>query len=178
MIAIQKASQKDTEQLTALARSIYREHYLHLWHPGGADWYMHEYAYAADKLEKELSDPNVAYYLAEEDGIPVAYLKLVLNSIFKGHEEKSALEVERIYIRRSATGKGIGKQLMQFSLEKARELKKEIIFLKAMDSSTGAIAFYQQQGYRLCGTLHLPMPDFQLMKEEFRGMVVMMREVG
>jgi diamine N-acetyltransferase len=89
----------------------------------------------------------------------------------------NALETERIYLHKSATGKGIGKQLMELALLRAQQLKKEVVFLKAMDSSTGAITFYQKLGYTICGSLQLPMPEFSLMMEVYRGMVVLKRGV-
>jgi hypothetical protein len=47
-----------------------------------------------------------------------------------------------------------------------------------MDSSTRAIAFYEKLGYIICGSLQLPMPAFSLMKEEYRGMVILKQETG
>ena len=43
-----------------------------------------------------------------------------------------------------------------------------------MDSSKDAIAFYEKMGFQLCGTHYL---DFEPMKKEFRGMVVMKKEL-
>jgi diamine N-acetyltransferase len=85
--------------------------------------------------------------------------------------------VERIYLHKAATGKGIGKKLMQLAQQKAQALKKEVVFLKAMDSSIDAIAFYTKPGYKICGTLQLPLPEFSLIKEGYRGMVILKKTV-
>ena len=175
MITIYKASAADAAMLTQLARSIYKEHYLHLWHPGGADWYMNEYAYAAHKIAAELADPPVEYFIAASDGQPLGYMKL--NTATTLDENTNALEIERIYLYKNVSGKGIGRQLMALALQRAQELKRDMLFLKAMDSSTDAIAFYQKLGYVICGSLQLPMPEFSLMKEEYRGMVILKRSV-
>jgi diamine N-acetyltransferase len=176
MITIYKASAADAAMLAQLARDIYKEHYLHLWYPGGADWYMNEYAYAAHKIEAELADPLVEYFIAAGDDQPLGYMKLNIEAALD--ENPGALEVERIYLYKNAAGKGIGRQLMELALQRAKELKKEILFLKAMDSSLDAIVFYQKLGYTICGSLQLPMPEFSLMKEAYRGMVVLKRGVG
>ena len=94
-----------------------------------------------------------------------------------GFETLNALEVERIYVYKKTAGKGLGKQLMQTAMNKARELKKDIIFLKAMDSGTDALEFYKKLGYEICGRLQLPLPTFHLMKEEYRGMVILKKSV-
>ncbi len=161
--------------LVELARSIYREYYLHLWNPGGADWYMYEYAYTASKLEKELADPNNLHYIVyNNDQQPTGYLKIRINAVLEGFEDKNCLEIERIYLHKSIAGKGIGKNLMLFSEDIAKLHNKNTLFLKAMDSSADAIAFYQKLGYAICGTLTLPFPQ---MKEEFRGMVILRKEI-
>jgi diamine N-acetyltransferase len=175
-ITFYKATAADAQLLCLLAMQIYQQHYLHLWHDGGAQWYMYEYAYAPDKIEAELADDNVEYYIAAYNNQPQGYMKLVLSAP-GGDWAASALEVERIYLHKAATGSGIGRQLMQLAAQRANAVGKNTIVLKAMDSSTAAIAFYQQQGYTVCGTLQLPMPTFALMKEEYRGMVVMQKKL-
>jgi ribosomal protein S18 acetylase RimI-like enzyme len=177
MITIYKASVAEATQLTELARNIYKEHYLHLWHPGGAEWYMETYAYAFDKIQQELADDNIEYFIAVEKGIECGYLKLVLNAALEGYEKTNALEVERIYLHQKAMGKGLGKQLMQLAAQRAEDLEKDRLFLKAMDSSAAAIEFYQRQGFDICGSLQLPMPAFSLMKAEYRGMLVLKKEL-
>ncbi|MES2006199.1 MAG: GNAT family N-acetyltransferase [Bacteroidota bacterium] len=169
--AISPITVSQAEELSALAKAIYVEHYLHLWHPGGADWYMHEYAYHPDTLRKELADKNNLHFIVyDEAGKAGGYLKLKLHAVLTGSEDKQCLEIERIYLHRSMAGKGIGKQLILLSESIAREHKKEMVFLKAMDTSTDAISFYQKMGYTICGTMVLP---FEVMKPEYRGMVIM-----
>ena len=177
MILLSKASPNDVLVLTTLARDIYKEHYLHLWHPGGAEWYMNVYAYANDKIEDELRDPNIEYFIVFDEGVASGYMKLLMNAQFTGYENSKALEIERIYLFKRAMGKGTGRQLMQLAMEKARALKKDIIFLKAMDSSTEAIAFYKKLGYTICGNMQLPVPAFLLMKAAYRGMLILKMEV-
>lgn len=178
MVTIKKASLKDAVHIIKLAREIYREHYLHLWLAGGAEWYMTTYAYAQDKIEKELTDINIEYYLVEEVGTIMGYMKLVLTASLTDNEMRDAMEIERIYLHKLSIRKGLGKRLMELALLRATQLQKGIIFLKAMDSATGAIEFYKSLGYTICGSLQLPLPEFTLMKEEYRGMVILKRKVA
>ena len=139
MINIYKASLNDAVHITELARKIYQQHYLHLWHAGGAQWYMEEYAYAKQKIEMELADNNIEYFIAEENSTYLGYMKIVLAAILAGDESMQAMEVERIYLYKKAIGKGVGKKFMLLAQQIAHQLKKDIIFLKVMDSSTDAI---------------------------------------
>jgi len=177
MINIHKASILEADSIVTLARNIYREYYLHLWHSGGANWYMEEYAYAAEKIKAELLNADNEYFIATENGNQQGYIKLKINERLAGFEELKALEVERIYVHKKASGKHFGKELMQTAMNRARELKKDIIFLKTMDSSTGALGFYKKLGFEICGRQHLPLPAFHLMKEEFRGIIILKKSI-
>ena len=57
MTTIQQIHTERANELAILAQDIYKEHYLHLWHPGGADWYMYEKAYQHNRIKEELADP-------------------------------------------------------------------------------------------------------------------------
>jgi len=173
-LTIKQITGSDYLTLSDLSKSIYKEYYLHLWHPGGADWYQEEYAYHPDKLKAELEDSNNLHFMVYENDESLGYLKIRINAILKGFEDRNSFEIERIYLHKKIAGKGIGRQLMQLSETIAKENDKQIIFLKAMDSSTDAIAFYQKMGYTICGTLVLP---FEQMKEECRGMVILSKEL-
>lgn len=177
MISLYRASVTDAEMISTLAKEIYKEHYLHLWHGDGAAWYMNTNAYALDKIENELIDKNSEYIIAIENGRNVGYLKMVFTAVLSADDNRNAMEVERIYLHKASMGKGLGRKLMEFALEKARALKKEIIFLKTMDTSTEAIAFYKKVGYTICGSIQLPLPEYSLMKEEYRGMVILKRTI-
>ena len=158
----------DAAKLSELAITIYKQYYIHLWHDGGM-WYL-EYAYPVEKLRRELSDLNNFHYIAYLEQQAVGYLKLRLNEKWKGLESKHCLEVERIYILKEFAGSGLGKKFMEVAVEIAKYHNQDIIFLKAMDSSHNALAFYQKMGFEIFDRLTLP---FEQMKMEYRGMVVM-----
>lgn len=177
-ISIQPVTIEEAARLSELAISIYKEHYLHLWNEGGAEWYMYEFAYATSVIRKELEDKNNLYFFLVLDDTPIGYLKLKLNA--KLHETNAAdsLEVERIYIHQEYTGRGLGKQMLMWSEAVAKQHHKKSIFLKAMDSSADAIRFYRSNGYVQSGYFQLPMPTFQFMKEEFRGMIILKKDLS
>lgn len=162
------------DELSALAKNIYKEYYLHLWHPGGADWYMNEYAYHPDTIMAEISDNNNLHYIVYDDEKHVGYLKIRINATPEIDKKNNILEIERIYLHKIVAGKGIGNQLMLLSEDIARQHKKGAIFIKAMDSSLQPIAFYKKMGYTECGTLTLPFPQ---MKQAYRGMVILKKDL-
>jgi diamine N-acetyltransferase len=171
-ISFKKLGVEDAKLLSEVALKAYAYHYLHLWYDGG-EWYMHK-CFTKEQMFTELSDPNAAFYLASLNDVPVGFLKLNIDAPLEGSENKNGLELERIYLNKEATGKGIGKELVRLTFEVARKNNKDIVWLKAMDSSSGSIGFYKKMGFDIIGTYTLP---HQLMKEELRGMVIMKKDL-
>jgi diamine N-acetyltransferase len=171
-ISFKKLQAEDSRLLSEVALKAYADHYLHLWYDSG-EWYMHK-CFTEQQMLAELNDSNTAFYLASYNEAPVGFLKLNIDAPLDGEENKNALELERIYLNQEVTGKGIGKELVRLTFEVARENNKEIVWLKAMDSSDESISFYKKMGFETIGTYILP---HQLMKEELRGMVIMKKEL-
>lgn len=170
ILDFQLLSVSDADQLAEVALRAYTDHYLHLWHDGGA-WYINR-SFTPEVLRRELENPDAHFYLVQQDGQPVGFLKLNIHQPSPCHEMARALELERIYLINTVTGHGIGRACMQFVIEQARQLGKELVWLKAMDSSHDALSFYGKMGFEPCGTDRL---SFEVMKEAFRGMIVLHR---
>ena len=161
----------DASKLSDVALRSYDDFYLYLWHDNG-EWYRNR-CFTPSVFEKELKERNHAFFLLKAKGETVGFLKLNIDQPLKNYEKYDGLELERIYLIISATGKGLGRRVMEFCFDYARKLKKDIIWLKAMDSSD-AIFFYERLGFERCGTFVL---DFEQMKKEYRGMVIMMKKL-
>jgi diamine N-acetyltransferase len=159
----------DVQTLAGVAVQSYLEEYPYLWHDGG-QWYIQR-CFAEPVLINELRQPNHAWFLLKEGNATVGYLKLNITNPLPGYESYDSLELERIYLLNVAKGKGYGRLAVEFCEQYAQRLNKDIIWLKAMDDARHP-AFYKKMGYSLCGTYLL---DYELMKEELRGMVVMMK---
>lgn len=174
MLNIVQIGEANYAELAKLAQEIYQEHYLHLWQPGGADWYMYTHAYAPDVIQKELRDPDNLHYLVSYENVVIGYLKLNIPTSLPNTPIGNTLEIERIYLKKTQTGKGIGKKIMQFCESIARKNNCTYLLLKAMDSSDAALRFYQHQGYQITGSLSLPFP---LLKNEYRGMFILQKNL-
>ena len=170
-IQIKSITSNDAALLSKTAIKAYSDHYLHLWYDNG-EWYKQR-CFTETVLKDELNDSNNLFFLAYADGEPVGFLKLRINAPLESEPGKDAMELERIYLTRAASGKGIGKALVELSFSIAKEHNKQLIWLKAMDSSAGPIAFYKKMGFVQCGTYHL---NVEQMKSALRGMVIMKKD--
>ncbi|GAA4397635.1 hypothetical protein GCM10023187_07320 [Nibrella viscosa] len=171
-IVLEPVTADDAPLVADVAVRAYNDHYTHLWFDEGT-WYVTK-CFTPVVLREDISHPNHRYYLILVDQQPVGFVKLKIDQPLPGFESFNALELERIYIERAATGQGVGRTVMEQVTDIARQYGKELIWLKAMDSSTLAIAFYRQSGFELCGTHQLSFPQ---MKPEYHGMVIMKKEI-
>mgnify|MGYP002624301503 CR=1 FL=1 len=170
--SIRLAEVEDLNQLQKVARQTYTDHFTHIWEDAGK-YYM-ENSFNKVVLKNELTNPNHLYFLGFEQEKAVGYMKLNIDQLLMESRHLNSLELERIYIRKNATGLGLGRQLIQLAFKEARERHKDLIWLKSMDSSTASIAFYEKQGFVMCGKDQLEWP---FIKPEYRGMVVMKKQL-
>lgn len=162
--AIVRVQLSDYQKLSELSKKIYAQTYTYLWFDAGA-WYMEE-MYNPEKIVEELSDENCEFFYFLLDNIPIGYLKLNL----KSRIGSNGLDIERIYFDVNFAGKGLGSILLNFGIEKAKNLGRENVFLKVMNCQTAAIKFYGKHGFTTIGNMFL---DFETMKQEYRQLNTM-----
>lgn len=166
---LKKVGASDIAELRDIGVRSYLPHYKHLWLAGGVEWYL-ERCFGDVALHAELRDDNIEYYIAADADENVGILKLVLHKPLPESAIDDALYLEKIYFTAEYTGKGAGKQLINFACERAGSLNREAVWLMAMDTSAKPVAAYEKHGFRVHARTRL---DFELMKPEFRGMVIM-----
>src|SRR5579871_3882739 len=98
----------------------------------------------------EVGAPGRTFLLAWIDDEPVGFASLretdpsgtpgALNGL-------PALEIVQLYSEQRTIGKGVGKALMEVSLNTARQLGKDWIWLGVWEHNPRAIAFYQKWGF-------------------------------
>jgi len=169
MITRRKAELSDLRELQNIGVESYLPHYTHMWKAGGVEWYLNK-CFGDEFLECELSDPNVEYYIIASEDEDIGILKLVLQKPLPDSDIENALYLEKVYFIKEWTGKGVGREMIDFSIERAKALNCECIWLVAMDTADKPVKAYERAGF----TIHThKMLDFELLKEEYRGTFVM-----
>jgi diamine N-acetyltransferase len=161
------------QRLSSLAQKAYPKPYEYLWENGDTSWYVAK-CFLPEIFLAELNDSNSAFYIIQDEkNEAVGFLKLNINASLQEKNAEDCLELERIYLLDSATGKGVGTTALQFIENEARRLAKKHLWLKVMDSSD-AVRFYQKNGFEICNTYTL---EYERIKVEFRGMFYMVKEL-
>jgi diamine N-acetyltransferase len=166
---IKKAGPADLKAVQEIGANTYTPHYEYLWKEGGVEWYL-ERCFGDEVLRRELADPNIEYYIISDENQDVGILKLILQKPLPDSDIENALYLEKIYFVKEWTGKGAGRELIEYALERAKELGRDCVWLTVMDTSDKPMAAYERAGFVFHSkTSH----DFELIKESLRGAIIM-----
>ena len=108
-------------------------------------------AYELTKLEKELENPHSEFYFAYFNNELAGYLKMNINDAQSEKMGENALEVERIYIKKSFKRRGIGRHLIETAEQLAKKYQKNLMWLGVWEYNPKAIAFYETLGFKVIG---------------------------
>ena len=169
MLYIKKAGITGLPQLKQIRIDSYLPHYTHLWKENDAEWYLDK-CFGEQFLTKELADKNVEYYIISAEGKNIGVLKLVLQKPLPDSDIENALYLEKIYFIKEWTGKGAGREVMNFTFERAGELNRQCVWLVAMDTADKAVKAYERAGFTIHSRSQI---DFERMKDEYRGTFIM-----
>ena len=149
-IQYRRCEMKDLHALKEVSESTFAVAFARFNTPEDMHEYMSE-AFAIDRISKELSDPDVAYYFAEVQGKIAGYIKLNARQAQTDLQDPHSLELERIYVLQAYQNQGIGQSLLTEAIRLAKEEGCHYLWLGVWDQNEGAIRFYQRHGFRTFG---------------------------
>lgn len=160
-------------QLQQVMRETYLDHYQYLWDDRGEHYISN--LTQIEVLAKSLAHPNQAFYFIEDNGGQTAgFMKLYLDSPIPNTEYHNATCLDKIYLRATAAGQGLGQLLLEKAITDARALGRSHLWLRVMDSSIAAQAFYRRAGFEIIGTAPL---DLKYMKPQYRSIHTMLKSL-
>lgn len=145
MMQIRTATQADAGQVAAISRETFYESFAAQNTRSDMDIFLSE-QFTTQKLAAEVGAQGNHFLLVYEDELLAGYVKLQEG----GHpvlQGENALEIARIYVRRSFAGMGFGKALMEASITLAARMGKEWIWLGVWEHNSHAIQFYTSYGF-------------------------------
>lgn len=149
-IEIRPCSVSDVAVLSDISYRTFDETFRPFNTPENMQAYL-EKAYTTEKLTKELENPHCKFYFLFVDGQLEGYLKLNEGGAQTELNDENAIEIERIYLEKSAQGRGLGAELMNFSIKLAKELGRDYIWLGVWEHNEKALHFYTKNGFSKIG---------------------------
>ncbi|RDC56373.1 GNAT family N-acetyltransferase [Pedobacter chinensis] len=135
-ITYRQIEERDDQELAEVIRSILREFKIDK--PGTV--YTDP---TTDHLSGVFKAEQSVYWVAEEDGQLIGGCGIYPTA---GLPE-GCVELVKLYTAASARGKGVGKTLMQKSIESAQHFGYNEIYLESFPELTTAISMYEKTGF-------------------------------
>ncbi|QWT86875.1 GNAT family N-acetyltransferase [Chryseobacterium sp. PCH239] len=145
-IIINKASAEDVEIVQSLGRQTFSETFAEDNTEEAMKKYLEE-SFNTEKIKSELNNPDSFFYIAWEEDNPVGYLKVNSGEAQTELQDDTALEIERIYVKKSHHGKKVGQLLYNQALETAEQLGKSYLWLGVWEKNLRALQFYRKNGF-------------------------------
>ena len=150
-IQLRIAGQKDAQMLAILGARTFSETFAGDNKPEDMAEYLRG-AFSEQKQSEELSDPDSVFIVAESEGKPVGYARLLGRSTATCITGDRPIELVRIYVIQELKGRKVGSLLMQKCLDEARGRGYDTIWLGVWEHNPNAIVFYQKWGFSKAGT--------------------------
>lgn len=164
-LALQEILSTDVSSLFRLMQEVYPLAYSHFWKDKG-DWYINT-QYATENILKELATKNADYYFIVFKDEIIGNFRIIWDEKLEGLSEEKQVKLHRIYLHKKVQGNGIGKKIVFWLENIAKEKGYKIVWLDAMDEQPQAFQFYKKQGYRYHSHTFLP---YNLLFDEVKKM--------
>lgn len=135
----------------------YTDHYCHLWPRGNPSPYI-DRNLRAPVVRKEMENPAYSHWLVRTPGGVAGICVVNSGADYPGFHPGNSLFIEKIYLKKNATGKGTGSRVIAQLLDYCRVSGRSGIWLKAMEKGP-ARGFYEKAGFRKIGDATIPYPE-------------------
>jgi putative acetyltransferase len=150
----------DTPQALDTLRDIFKEYARGL----GVDLCFQQFDEELATLPGEYAPPQGALLLAMVDGQPAGCCAL---RPIEGTDYPNAAEMKRLYVRDAYRGLGLGRQLVEATLDAARQAGYACVLLDTLDDMEAARALYEDLGFEdIPPYYHNPIPGAHYLKAD------------
>lgn len=146
-ITIRRANSDDASMIADISRLTFYETFAAANTPENMEKFMNE-QFTKEKLMAEVGTPENIFLIAYLGDEVAGYLRLREGDNPKGLNGDPSLEIVRIYAMPDKIGKGVGKKLMEASIDIAKEKGKKALWLGVWENNQRAIDFYTKWGFQ------------------------------
>lgn len=145
-IEIISASLEDFKTIQLIGRQTFLETFADNNMEADMAKYLEE-SFNSQQIKAELANPDSMFFIAWENKNPIGYLKVNSGKAQTELHDDNAIEIERIYVKRTHHGKMVGQLLYNKALEMAIHQNKAYLWLGVWEQNPRAIRFYEKNGF-------------------------------
>lgn len=127
----------DFKIIETLAKEIWNEHYISIISQEQIDYMLPKFHHPDVILEQQQN--GYQFYLTFFEENPVGYLSI--------QPREDGLFISKFYLLKRYRGEGLGKKMMDFIKQKAKEMKCHRLYLTVNKYNAHAIEFYKKCGF-------------------------------
>ena len=141
---------EDAEALARIGSDTFVETFGHTYRREDLDRHLLS-SFSKEALEEELASPGVEFRIALSGRRMVAYAKIGPVRLPVDTGGREALELHRLYVRTSEQGIGVGRILLTWAINRARQRGAQDMYLGVWQENEHAIAVYQSRQFEIVG---------------------------
>ena len=141
MLAISQLTKDDIIIVHQLAKRIWPDAFKDILKPDQIE-YMLDWMYNVNTLTEQVQTGHL-FYMVTLDGVPKGFVGLEPN-----FPDAGTLRIHKLYVETSDHGKGLGKALLEKTIEIGKELDVATINLN-VNRFNAAVDFYTSQGFKI-----------------------------
>lgn len=147
---IRRAGAEDASTLADLGARTFATTFGHLYPVADLAAFL-EATHTPDKVAAELAVPRMAAWLAEREGVAIAYA--LAGPCALPHPEVTGQcgELKRIYVLSEAQGEGLGAELMDLAIAWLDSAGRKPVWLGVWSENLAAQRFYVRNGFHKVG---------------------------
>lgn len=150
---VKKANQEEIPLIQDLIFEIYPATYGEILEQAQID-FMLDKSYSAEGLLHSMNSGQDFYLLYDSAESPLGFIALQ-------HKEDVILRIEKLYMRPLTQGKGLGKLLIDFAEQEAKQRQRTTLELN-VNRNNKAYYFYLKQGFTVIAEVDIPYYGFVL----------------
>jgi ribosomal protein S18 acetylase RimI-like enzyme len=148
-IALRRCVDGDAQALSLIGAATFLETFAGMHE--GEDILKHcRVQHAPERYAPWLADDAYRFCLAELKGAPVGFAVLSPPDLPVALTPDD-IELKRIYLLHRFQGSGLGRRLLDWSMEQARAMGKKRLLLGVKADNTAALGFYERVGFERIG---------------------------
>ncbi|PRD53812.1 GNAT family N-acetyltransferase [Sphingobacterium gobiense] len=153
MYTIRKVSREEATVIHHLGTEVYYTTYTAILSPAQIDFMLRK-NYSPEAIQQSMLNGQDFYLIFQQEIQPLGFMALQKKS-------EDILRIEKLYLLKSSQGLGLGKKLIDFAVEKARELNCSVVELN-VNRGNKAYYFYLKQGFQVMKEVDIPYYDYVL----------------
>lgn len=149
-LSFRDARENDAAELVDIARDTYIETFGQTYQPGDIRQYMESH-FSLEAMRADIADPQTEIRVAFAGRRMVGYCKLGAMNLPEDGDPRPALQLHRIYVSRARQGVGVGRILLTWAIERARQRGAKSLWLSVWHGAQSAIRIYESRGFEIIG---------------------------